>query len=234
MKIFYIFPKYHSHYRAALAYCRILRQWHTFVDHIEAADIVFLHCEPHDYGSLYRAYGLTNKYVVSCAVWEANELPESYRCSLGYVQEVWVPSSYCKEAFQRHHPCVQIVPYVLDRPPFVSEADRFRIRNILDYDERCIYYLTITKLWDKRKNAELLIDVFSDLGPSMPDARLVVKASHGDKSLRSDDPRIKVLCGNLEGPLVSALYECCHVYVSAHHSEGWGLTLADALLISLL
>lgn len=29
---------------------------------------------------------------------------------------------------------------------------------------------------------------------------------------------------------INALYELADIYVSAHHSEGWGLTLSDAML----
>jgi glycosyltransferase involved in cell wall biosynthesis len=229
MKILYIFPKYNSHYRAALAYCGLMRERHSFVSRVADADVVFLHCEPHDYASMWWTYRLMNKYVVSCAVWEADELPESYKRSLEYVQEVWVPSQYCKAAFERYHPRVHVVPYVLDTPVAFSDAERSAVRQMIGYDERRVYYLTITKVWDKRKNVQLLIDAFENLAGQMPDARLIVKACDGDRAAGISDPRITVIKADLPDSLIAALYECTNVYVSAHHAEGWGFTIADAL-----
>jgi glycosyltransferase involved in cell wall biosynthesis len=64
----------------------------------------------------------------------------------------------------------------------------------------------------------------------MPDARLVVKAGMGDQRPRISDERIAVVNASLTDGQLAALYECSDVYVSAHHSEGWGLTMADAML----
>ncbi len=229
MKILYIFPKYPSHYRAALAYCGLMREWHSFVGRVAEADVVFLHCEPHDYASMCRAYSLANKYVVSCAVWEADDLPDSYKRSLGYVQEVWVPSQYCKAAFDRYHPRVHVVPYVLVPLADFSDGERSAVRRMIGYEEHRIYFVTIAKVRDKRKNVQLLIDAFESLRERMPDARLIIKAGERDEKARISDPRITVISADLADSMVAALYECADVYVSAHHSEGWGFTLADAL-----
>jgi glycosyltransferase involved in cell wall biosynthesis len=229
MKILYIFPNYNSHYRAALSFCKLLREWHSFVSRVDQADVVVLHCEPHEYASMYRSYRLTNKYVVACAVWEADDLPGSYQSAMQYVDEVWVPSQYCKAAFQRYHARVHVVPYVVDDPVAISDDDRAAIRQTIEYDERLLYYLTITKVWDKRKNVQLLIDAFAGLAGDMPNARLIVKACDRDEVAQFSDPRTMVINANLTDASIAALYECADVYVSAHHAEGWGLTMADAL-----
>jgi glycosyltransferase involved in cell wall biosynthesis len=215
----------------ACAYCRLIGQWHSFASTVDEADLVILHCEPHDYASLYRSYALAHKYVVSCAVWEATELSDAYKRSLELVQEIWVPSQYCKAAFERCHARVNVVPYVLDREAVSSDLDRSAVRQMIGYDRRHIYYLTVTKIWDRRKNVQLLIDTFESLRAEMPEARLLVKAYVYDDQPRVSDVRIIVINANLTDPQISALYECADVYVSAHHSEGWGLTIADALLL---
>ena len=230
MKLLYIFSKYSSHFRTAQAYCGLIREWHSFVSGVDAADAVILHCEPHDYAAMYRAYGLADKYVVSCALWEADDLPDSYKRSLEHVQEVWVPSQYCRAVFERYHARVHVVPYVLDRDLRCSDLDRAAVRQTINFKPACIYYLTITKVWDKRKNVQFLIDAFERLRCEMPNARLIVKAGMGDQQPHISDERIIVVNANLTDGQVAALYECADVYVSAHHSEGWGLTMADALL----
>lgn len=230
MRILYIFPKYSSHYRAALSYCGLIRESHPFVSRVDDADVVVLHCEPMDLASMYRSYGLANKYVVSCAVWEADDLPESYKRSMEFVQEVWVPSEYCRAAFARYHPRVCVVPHVVDPPAPFADSDRDAVRQMIGCDERCIYYLTITKVWDKRKNVQLLVDAFEGLRGEMPNARLIIKGCDRDMVPRISDPRITVMNAHIAEPRLAALYACVDVYVSAHHSEGWGFTLADALL----
>lgn len=230
MKLFYIFSKYSSHFRTAHDYCALIKERHTFVSSVEAADAVVLHCEPHDYASMYRAHQLTGKYVIACAIWEADEIPDSYKRSLEYVQEVWVPSQYCKTAFGRYHHNVHVVPYVVDRDLRCSDLDRVAIKLRVNFDPSCINYLTITKVWDKRKNVQFLIDAFERLRREMPKARLIVKTCAGDPQPRISDERVIVVSASLTERQIAALYECADVYVSAHHSEGWGLTMADAML----
>jgi len=149
---------------------------------------------------------------------------------LELVQEVWVPSQYCRAVFERYHPRVHVVPYVVDRDLKCSDLDRAAVRQMVNFNPARIYYLTITKVWDKRKNVQFLIDAFERLRGDMPDARLIVKAGVGEQQPRISDERIIVVNANLTDRQVAALYECADVYVSAHHSEGWGLTMADAML----
>jgi len=122
-----------------------------------------------------------------------------------------------------------VVPYVLAPPACFSDGERSAVRQMIGYEENCVYYLTITKIRDKRKNARILIDAFESLGAEMPDARLIIKASDRELAPRVSDPRIIVINADLAESLIAALYESAHVYLSAHHSEGWGFTIADAL-----
>jgi len=230
MRIAYIPSNYTSHRRAAQSYCRLLSQSHTLVTRLDQADLVILHEEPHDYASIFQTYHLANKYVIAIAVWEADDLPDPYKRSIQHVQEIWTPSQYCHSVFARYHPRVYVVPHVVEPPPVISEADRAHIRRTIYHDGRCFYFLTITKLWDKRKNTQLLIDAFDNLRHAMPLARLIIKACERDAPVRISDPRIIAINAHLPESQLAALYECTNAYVSPHHSEGWGLTLADAML----
>jgi glycosyltransferase involved in cell wall biosynthesis len=229
MKLLYVFSRYSSHFRTGQAYFGLIREWHSFVSKADEADVVILHGEPHDYAAMYGALGLYGKYVVSCTLWEADDLPDSYKRSLDLVQEVWVPSQYCRAVFARYHPRVHVVPYVVDRELKCSDLDRAAVRQMVNFNPAHIYYLTITKVWDKRKNVQFLIDAFERLGGDMPNARLIVKAGVGERHPRISDERITMVNANLTERQIAALYECADIYVSAHHSEGWGLTMADAL-----
>jgi len=74
------------------------------------------------------------------------------------------------------------------------------------------------------------VHTFEAAASSMPDARLIIKGATDDPMFKSQDPRILYLPMTLSESQMNALYKVADVYVSAHHSEGWGLTLSDAIL----
>jgi glycosyltransferase involved in cell wall biosynthesis len=86
---------------------------------------------------------------------------------------------------------------------------------------------------DARKNVVGLVNAFHNQARRMPNARLLIKASGASGWAPPDisvDPRIIYLPAQLTDSEINALYELSHVYVSAHHSEGWGLTMSDAMI----
>src|SRR5262245_39836884 len=95
LKMYYSASSYLSHARVAGNYLDFIRARYQVTDSVADADVVILHQEPHDYGAIYRACPeLSQKYVIGCCVWEANDLPDNYKQSLQYVQEVWTCSQY--------------------------------------------------------------------------------------------------------------------------------------------
>jgi glycosyltransferase involved in cell wall biosynthesis len=231
MNLFYALSPYNSHNRAGKAYRSLIRECHSLVQSVKAADLVILHIEPNDYGAIYESYSiLKERYVIAYCVWEADDLPDAYKRSLSYVQEIWAPSHYCKALFEKYHPRVLRMPHVIDRDMVCPDRDRAIVLQKIGHNPDYIYYLMITRMWDKRKNTGALINAFVNLRKRMPDARLIVKASAKDRAPSLSDPRIIFLCEQMGWSQITALYECADVYVSPHHSEGWGLTMSDALL----
>jgi glycosyltransferase involved in cell wall biosynthesis len=235
MKILYVLSQYVSHRRAGRAYCEYLRRHYaladsSYKDHPDA-DVVILHLDPLDFATIYaKAPALREKYVIAYSVWEADDLPDAYKRSIEHVQEIWTPSAYCQSIFGRYHPAVFRVPHIAERDTSCSADDRRFVRQLIEYDDRCVYYLTIAALGDIRKNLRALIEGFEHQAGRMPQARLIVKARRRDTPPPINDPRILFLCETLTEGQIAALYECADVYVSPHHAEGWGLTLSDALL----
>jgi glycosyltransferase involved in cell wall biosynthesis len=64
----------------------------------------------------------------------------------------------------------------------------------------------------------------------MPRARLIIKGVADDPFPALNHSQIIYLRANLLRSQINALYELADVYVSAHHSEAWGLTLSDAMI----
>src|SRR5205085_12012890 len=118
----------------------------------------------------------------------------------------------------------------IERETNYSDEHRESIRKRVSYDPGNFYFLTITKLWDLRKNTRALVHAFQRQRSAMPKARLIIKAGPEDVVEQSPQDGLIVLHENLTETQINALYALADVYVSPHHSEGWGLTLSDAML----
>ena len=237
MKICYMADGFNSFRRGAKAYVDLirshpsLRDRHRLVRNAYTADVVIIQFIPSQLPGIYKAFPfLKTKYVIGRCVWETDDLPESYKSGIAHLQEIWTPSRYCQAIFDRYHPRVVYMPHVIDRDRECCDDDLVDVKRAIDHTTENTYYLSILKLWDPRKNAIALIDAFQRQSRHMPKARLVIKAAHDDKPLAVSDPRVIVLRRDMTAAQVNALYECCDICVSAHHSEGWGWTLSDALL----
>jgi glycosyltransferase involved in cell wall biosynthesis len=231
MQIYYVAPSYRSHARVARTYIDIIRSRYRLAANVADADVVMVHREPHNYGDIYRAYpSLRRKYVVAYAVWEATELPEAYKRSIGHVQEVWTCSRYCADVFGKYHPCVTYIPHAIHRSSECDDRDRRLVREMLSYSKEDINFLIITKTRDKRKNLQGLIRMFRHLQQRIPRVRLIVKTSPNESGLPHTEDQVTYLPCWFSDAEINALYEIADIYVSPHHSEGWGLTLSDAML----
>lgn len=234
MNIYYELSPYQSHRRVGNVYRDSLGQQHRLVNKVEDAAVVILHLEPHNYGKIYETYPcLATKYVIAYCVWEASHLPNTYVASIKMVQEVWTCSEYCLDIFAREHRKVTYIPHVIERSTGCTENDMSTVRQLIGYDPTLMYFLCITKLWDKRKNTKCLSRVFETLSAELPNARLIIKSS-GDYIPPENAPSniIYVSKHITEGQL-NALFRLSDAYVSAHHSEGWGLSMSDAMLFGI-
>lgn len=233
IRVCYSAAGYVSHRRTAETYRELLQEHCELLPEkrYAEAEIVILHHEPHRFSDFYRDYpALSRKYVIGCCVWEATDLPPSYRDGVQPLQEIWTCSRYSRSAFARHHPHVFQIPYVVDRDTACTDTDLDRVRKAIAYDPGCVYFLSISKLWDRRKNASGLVEAFVRQSARMPHARLIIKASTRDTAPLMTHPQIIWLFGAASDAEINALYRTSHVYVSPHCAEGWGLTMSDAML----
>ncbi len=231
LKLWYEIHNYQSHRRVASVYKQMLSRRYVFAKAIADADVVILHLEPHNYESIYETLPeLRTKYVISYCVWEASDLPVSYQRSLALVQEVWTCSKYCVDIIKKHHPRVCCIPHTIEREVASHDVDDEIVRRLISFDPDNWYLLCIGRTLGVRKNLNGLVRLFEALASSMPNARLIIKGLPGDPILRSRDSRILYLPMAFSESQINALYKTADVYVSAHHSEGWGLTLSDAFL----
>ncbi len=169
--------------------------------------------------------------------WETNSIPARWRRAFELVQEIWVYSRFMAENIGAVAP----VPVIALPPPVQSPAAP-AMPTRLDVPEDGMLFLFVFDYLStiQRKNPVGLIEAFKRAFAPGEGPRLLLKtinaplrplaeeevlwAAHG----RSD---VHVIDRSLSGEQLNGLMAACDCYVSLHRSEGFGLTLAEAMAI---
>ncbi len=170
-------------------------------------------------------------------LWELETLPPRFHAAFGRLHEVWTPSSFCVDAFSAVAPIpVRRVPLPVVPPPPRHDRAHFG----LPENDFLFLYLFNFLSYFERKNPLGLVESFRRAFPRPEDqrgVRLVLKTSQSDfaperhELLRAaiGDLPVTVLDGYYSAAEISSLIAGCNAYVSLHRSEGYGLTLAEAM-----
>ena len=238
LRIFCSAQPYLSHARAAADYVRILRDLCQVVEDPCQAQVALLHYEPPHLAALLREVpALRHLYRIGYCVWEADPLPKRFLPGIAQMHEIWTASWYTWELFAQQHPRVVWVPHVVDCPATAAPAAVADLATQLQAAAGAATgptFLTIGEGRNRRKNLGGLLRAFASVAERLPGARLLVKTS-ATPPRPLDHPCIRVrgplvfIEGMLSDAYLRALYDLADVYVSAHFSEGWGLTLTDAM-----
>lgn len=186
----------------------------------------------------------------SCRVahwaWEVDRIPPSWSRSLPFLDEVWAPSPFVREAIERtagplgERARVVPYPFALDPVPAASPEERGAARAALGLAPAAF---TVLSSWSavsgfERKNPLGAIAAFQRAfhDPAAP-RQLVLRCldaplyPEGDARVRraiAGDPRIRYVTAPGEGGLLR-YYQAADLYLSLHRGEGFGLNLAEAL-----
>ncbi|MDM9385492.1 glycosyltransferase [Chlorogloeopsis sp. ULAP01] len=177
------------------------------------------------------------KYNIGFWAWELPEFPKEWLPALNLFHEIWTPSSYCTEAIAPVSP-IPVLKVMhslfLPQPSATKQAlglpeNKFIFLFIFDF---CSIF--------ERKNPTAIIEAFQlAFGKENQDVLLVIKFSNAKyfpeqlqklKVLMEGFKNIKLINDYLLKDELNALIYHCDCYVSLHRSEGFGLTMAEAML----
>src|SRR5215217_268610 len=179
---------------------------------------------------------LRNRYSAGLWFWETNRFLKQFRHALDYVDEVWVASDFVGEAVAREtaKPVLTFpLPVLVPPPPALARAE-------LGVPEDAFVFLFVFDFFStvQRKNPLGLIDAFTRAFAEPGRPLLYLKSINGARS-PSDLERVQAAAagrsdivisdGYLDGERLTALTALCDCYVSLHRSEGFGLTIAEAM-----
>jgi glycosyltransferase involved in cell wall biosynthesis len=178
---------------------------------------------------------LDGRYTVVMWYWELEELPASFVAVLGAIDEVWTGSGFARRAIAAatDKPVVTLplpVPARQGPPPHSrSEAglpDGFVFGFMCDGNSVLA-----------RKNPDGLVSAFCRAFRPSEGPTLVVKVTNGERTgaahrlraLAGGRPDVVILDRYLAPELNASWTGLVDCYVSLHRSEGFGLTIAEAM-----
>ena len=168
--------------------------------------------------------------------WETDSIPTRWRGAFEVVDEIWVYSEFVAESF-RH---VQGVPVVAVAPPVEAPAAA-GVPLPVDLPPGFLFlfmfdYMSTTR----RKNPVALIEAFKRAFAPGEGPQLLIKTLNAPLRPMSEEellwathgrPDIHIVDRSLTPAEKDALIAGCDCYVSLHRSEGFGLTMAEAMAI---
>lgn len=199
-----------------------------------------LHQNP-DMLPLFRGtYGdakLAGCYNIGYWAWELPAIRPDWHHLYQYVDEVWTPSRFCRDAFQclTNHTVVTI-PHVVDG----LESKAVHDRGYFDLPPGKFvfgYFFDVSSYLD-RKNPFCLIDAFRREFADNSSVLLYLKLSRADadplnveRIVEAADgaANIRVVTQPMSETEVISLHNAIDCFVSPHRSEGFGLNLAESM-----
>jgi glycosyltransferase involved in cell wall biosynthesis/2-polyprenyl-3-methyl-5-hydroxy-6-metoxy-1,4-benzoquinol methylase len=178
-----------------------------------------------------------NRYTVGYWAWELEEFPDSWPAAFDVVDEIWMNSEHAAAGVrQRTTKPVEVfpIPVVAGDPAPVDRRalglpEGFLFLFMFDY--RSVF---------ERKNPVGLVRAFKEAFAPGEGPVLVLKSINEEGHLAQREqllyevagrPDILLMEGYLSPGDKDALMAACDAYVSLHRSEGFGLTMAQAMAL---
>ena len=179
-------------------------------------------------------------YNVGYWPWELDQWSKKYDFCFGASDEIWAIIKFSQEALQKstqqvvHHMPIAVLPPVVgsfQRKDFGLDDSRFYFLGILDFNS-----------YVARKNPMGVLKAFKKAFAGNDKVGMVFKTLNLDPT-KSDskafldeiagDPRVVVINEDLQKEKLWALIKTCNAYISLHRAEGFGLPIAEAMLMGL-
>lgn len=191
----------------------------------------------HHHGKAFRE----RCYNIAYLAWELPEFPNNWIRFLEPFDEIWTPSNFVRDSIAAKSPLpVLTVPHCIQ---FERPTQQIRQRFKLPEDKFLFEFVYDLNSYQERKNPQATINAFKKAFAGTPyenEVGLVIKTHSIDKNreayelLKAELKGIEnhfIVDETLSRKDVYELINCCDAYVSLHRSEGFGLTLAEAMFL---
>ena len=206
-------------------------------------DITVFHLNPTeliDYAKDVLAYRFAANRLIGFFFWETERIPDRWVPACDMVDEIWVASTYLKTAFaQVTDKPIHVVGMSVEVPPDVMpDRQRFGIAE----SDFVVSYVTDAYSGLERKDPIRAIRAFDmAFGPDFDGTHLLLKVGNLEKfpALRhriqeeTEAKPITIVAEYLSRLDLWSLLASADVYLSLHASEGFGLTILEAMALAV-
>jgi len=176
-----------------------------------------------------------HKHMIAYWNWELEDIPPLWKFALRFVDAIETPSTFARDAVARNTPkAVTVHPHVVLPPKAVKQSFCH------DGKLRCLFVFGMASLVS-RKNPQATVAAF--LRAFAPgEAELTIKVIQAEantaawkalKALVAPHPHIRLISEWMDDAALERLFLAHDVYLSLHRSEGYGLTIREAMLRNL-
>ncbi|MEO1085219.1 MAG: glycosyltransferase, partial [Acidobacteriota bacterium] len=177
------------------------------------------------------------RYNIGLWLWELEDFPAHLEAAFGPLDEIWTPSTFCLDALAKVSPIpVRRVPLPISRRPLEPlDRDHFDLADDAFVALFIFNYLS----YAERKNPAAAVRAFREAFGDDPGRQLVLKTSQKDFAPEAHRAlldavdgasNIRLIDDYLSRREIDSLMATADVYLSLHRSEGYGLTVAEAML----
>ncbi len=178
------------------------------------------------------------RHVVGQWAWELEEFPDSWPASFAMVDEIWAVSEFARKsiAAATDKP-VFALPHAIVAPEVPTGVGRHEL-GLPDDSFLFLFTLDLLSVLE-RKNPLGLIEAYRAAFTDDGGTTLVLKVINGDQDVlgmerirvAADRKDIIVLEQYLDSGDLAALMDASDCYVSLHRSEGFGLSMGEAMAL---
>ena len=179
---------------------------------------------------------LHSKFVGVWA-WEVENFPKSNQAAFELVDEIWAISNFVKDSISPHtEKPIYVVPAPIVAPEVTEKLDR----KAIGLPEEMVFNLFMFDYFSvfRRKNPLDLVSAHIMAFPDQLGPMLVIKSINGElnrdqhdnlKNAATGRRDILIIDSYLSREQLHGLLNECQAYISLHRSEGYGLTIAEAM-----
>lgn len=216
------------------------RSWENRLSKDLLYDVNLIHINPHEMGLAFMQQSISTwnyRYNIGFWLWELEEFPDEWVSCFNCLDEIWAPSKFICDAIRKKTTLpVYCMPYYVD----VNIGNEYSRRHFGIPEDKFLYLM----MYDQsscmeRKNPIGVLNAFKKaFDKENQSVGLVIKINNptpeSRKQIRSvldGYTNVYLIEKTLNKDEVNSLTKCVDVVVSLHRAEGFGLVLAEAMLL---
>ena len=179
-----------------------------------------------------------NHYNIAFWLWELEEFPAEYIEAIRFFDEIWTPSEFASRSIRKvTDKPVYTIPYYV-----TAEKDPACTRETFGLPEDKFLYLIMydTNSTMARKNPVGALEAYKKAFPEeQENVGLIIKMNNPTENdiavIREqtrDYSNIYFITEVMDKPKVNSLIALSDVFISLHRAEGFGLVMAEAMLLN--